>query len=249
MDYSHLAGRTAVVTGGGSGIGAAVCQALAAEGAAVMIGDIDPRAVSVAAQIRANGGRADYLRTDVSDEAQAAALMAKAATATGRLDILVANAGVAETKAPTHEMLLTDWERVININLTGVALCNKHALTHMLANGGSIVNMASILAHAGQANSTSYSAAKAGVVGFTRSAALTYARSNIRINAVSPGYVNTPLIERLPAEVRTRMIERQPTGRLAVAEEIAAVVLFLASDHSSIITGACINADGGYTAA
>lgn len=138
---------------------------------------------------------------------------------------------------------------MLDIDLTGVALCNKYAAARMLENGsGSIVNMASILGHVGQANSTAYSAAKAAVVNFTRSVALTYARRGIRANSVSPGYVDTPLLAQLPKETRDAMLDRQPIGRLALPEEIAQVVAFLASDRSSIITGACINADGGYTA-
>ena len=248
MNYNHLSGRTAVVTGGASGIGEATCLALGAAGVNVVIGDLDPRAASVADQIAAGGGTAKFVRTDVREENHVAGLMDTAARITGQLDILVANAGIAERKAPIHEVQLPDWQQVIDVDLTGVALCNKHAVRHMLVHGGSIINMGSILAHVGQANSTAYSAAKAGVIGFTRSAALTYARQNIRVNAVSPGYVDTPLTAGLPAGVRAKMLERQPNGRLASPGEIASVVLFLASDHASVVTGACVNADGGYTA-
>jgi NAD(P)-dependent dehydrogenase (short-subunit alcohol dehydrogenase family) len=141
------------------------------------------------------------------------------------------------------------WHRVIDVDLTGVALCNKHAAAKMLVNGGgAVVNMASILAHVGQVNSTAYSAAKAAVVNLTRSAALTYAQQNIRFNCVSPGYVETPLLEQLPEATRSEMIQRMPIGRLLHPEEIAHVVAFLASDLASSITGAVIKADGGYTA-
>ena len=244
-----LSGKTAVITGAGSGIGEAVARLFAAEGAAVVIGDVAPAAEAVAENIRNDGGRAAFMRTDVTDEASVAALMDAAVSSFGALDILVANAGIAEQKGPVHELDLAAWQKVIDIDLTGVALCNKHAAARMLENGsGSVVNMASILGHVGQANSTAYSAAKAGVVNFTRSAALTYAQRNIRFNCVSPGYVNTPLVAGLPEDVRSAMLDRQPIGRLAEPEEVAQVVAFLASDRSSIITGACINADGGYTA-
>lgn len=245
----ELRDKVAVVTGAASGIGRAIAEVFAAEGAAVVIGDLDPGAGDVAADIDRAGGRALFERTDVTDEESVAALMAAAVAAFGGLDVLVANAGIAEKKSPVHEMALPDWQKVIDINLTGVALSNKHAIAHMVDHGGgAIVNMGSILAHVGQANSTAYSAAKAGVVNLTRSTAVTYARQGIRANAISPGYVRTPLVAGLPAEVRAGMVDKQPIGRLAEPEEIAQVALFLASGRSSFVTGTCVHADGGYTA-
>ena len=244
-----LKGKVAVITGAGSGIGEAVARLFGMEGAKVVVGDVAASAERVAADIVAQDGEAIFVPVDVTAEASVAALMQAAVAAFGKLDILVANAGVPEQKGPVHELDLTAWQRVLDIDLTGVALCNKHAAARMLENGsGSIVNMASILGHVGQANSTAYSAAKAAVVNFTRSVALTYARRGIRANSVSPGYVDTPLLAKLPKATRDAMLDRQPIGRLARPEEIAQVVAFLASDRSSIITGACINADGGYTA-
>lgn len=203
-----LAGRVAVITGCASGIGAAVARVFADQGAAVVIGDLDPETEKVAA-----------------------------------------NAGIPEQKGPVREMDLSVWQRVIDIDLTEVALCNKYAVTQMLRTGcGSVINMASILAHVGHANSTAYSATKAGVVNFTRSTALTYEQQNIRFNCFSPGYVNTPLLKQLPEATRAKMIDRMPIGRLLEPEEIANVVSFLASDIASAVTGAAINADGGYTA-
>lgn len=245
-----LAGRTAVITGAASGIGAATARLLAARGANVLIGDVDPAAAGTVELIRSTGGQADWAHTDVTDESSVTALMDRALDAFGALNILVANAGIAEPKGPLHSMELHDWQRVIDINLTGVALSNKHALRHMLpAGSGAIVNVASILGSVGAANSNSYSAAKAAVANLTRSAALTYATSGIRINAVAPGYARTPLVDGLPEETRSMMESRTPLGRLADPTEIAEAIAFLASDAASFMVGSILAVDGGYTAA
>ncbi|WP_439358581.1 SDR family NAD(P)-dependent oxidoreductase [Bradyrhizobium sp. DASA03007] len=245
-----LDGKVAVVTGAGSGIGAAIARLFAAEGARVVLGDIAESAGALAAELSEVGFETEFRRVDVVDEGSVAALMQEAVARFGRLDILVANAGIPERKSPIHELDLSDWRRVIDVDLTGVAICNKFGAGAMLAagKGGAIVNMASVLGHVGQENSNAYSAAKAAVVNLTRSVALTYARQGIRANCVSPGYVETPLLARLPEATRKMMLVRQPIGRLARPDEIAEVVAFLASDRASIITGACVNADGGYTA-
>lgn len=244
-----LKGKVAVVTGAGSGIGAAVARLLVVEGAQVVLGDLAEGGAALAAELASEGFDAAFRRADVTDEGDVAALIQAAVAQFHRLDILVANAGIPERKAPIHELDLADWRRVIDVDLTGVAICNKFAAGAMLASGGgAIVNMASILGHVGQENSNAYSAAKAAVVNLTRSVALTYARQGIRANCVSPGYVDTPLLGQLPEAVRQAMLVRQPMGRLGRPEEIAEVVAFLASDRASLVTGACINADGGYTA-
>jgi NAD(P)-dependent dehydrogenase (short-subunit alcohol dehydrogenase family) len=242
-----LRGKVAVVTGGGSGIGAAIARLFAVEGAKVVIGD--PVEGTPTSELAAGGLDIVFQRVDVTDETSVAALMQAAVAHFDRLDILVANAGIAERKTPIHELDLAEWRHVIDVDLTGVAICNKLAAAIMLpAGSGAIVNMASILAHVGQENSNAYSAAKAAVVNLTRSVALTYAQRGIRANCVSPGYVDTPLLTKLPEATREAMLVRQPIGRLARPEEIAQVVAFLASDRASIVTGACVNADGGYTA-
>ncbi|WP_342739011.1 SDR family NAD(P)-dependent oxidoreductase [Bradyrhizobium sp. B117] len=244
-----LEGKVAVVTGAGSGIGAAIARLFVAEGAKVVLGDLAESGAALAAELAADSFQAAFWRVDVTDESSVAALIQAAVAKFGWLDILVANAGIPERKAPIHELDLADWRRVIDVDLTGVAICNKFAASVMLATGGgAIVNMASILGHVGQENSNAYSAAKAAVVNLTRSVALTYARQGIRANCVSPGYVDTPLLAKLPEATRQNMLLRQPIGRLAQPEEIAQVVAFLASDRASIITGACVHADGGYTA-
>ena len=244
-----LEGKVAVVTGAGSGIGAAIARLFAVEGAKVMLGDLAENGAALAAELAADGSQAAFRHVDVTNESSVAALMQAAVAKFGRRDILVANAGIPERNAPIHELDLADWRRVIDVDLTGVAIFNKFAAGAMLATGGgAIINMASILGHVGQENSNAYSAAKAAVVNLTRSVALTYARQGIRTNCVSPGYVDTPLLAKLPEATRQTMLARQPIGRLARPEEIAEVVAFLASDKASIITGACVNADGGYTA-
>ena len=258
VDPEPFAGRTAVVTGAAGGIGAATTRMLSARGATVVIGDVDPRAAEVVSEIQGAGGRALSVRCDVTDEESVAALMDAAAEfgcvaggsgGSGSVDVLVANAGIAERKGPLHELDVDHWRTVLDIDLTGVALSLKHALRHMSPQGsGSVVAISSIIGLVGQAGSGPYSAAKAGVANLVRSAGLGYAATGIRVNAVAPGYVETPLTAGLDESVRSQMTARQPIGRLGTPEEVAEVICFLASDAASFVTGAVWSADGGYVA-
>ncbi|NUL45358.1 SDR family oxidoreductase [Cellulosimicrobium funkei] len=256
-----FAGRTAVVTGAAGGIGAATARMLAARGATVVIGDVDPRAAEVVAEIEAAAGSALSVRCDVTDEDSVAALMDAAsefggsggADGSGHVDVLVANAGIAERKGSLHELDVDHWRTVLDIDLTGVALSMKHALRSMAAadsgrGTGSVVAVSSILGLVGQAGSAPYSAAKAGVANLVRSTGLSYAPTGIRVNAVAPGYVETPLTAGLDESVRSQMVARQPIGRLGAPEEVAEVICFLASDAASFVTGAVWSVDGGYVA-
>lgn len=248
-DTGPFSGRTAVVTGAASGIGAAIAEMLACRGARVMIGDISEQAQQLAEELAAVDLQVAAIPTDASNEEDVESLMEHATETFGGLDILVANAGVAEPKAPIDDLDVVRWRQIIDINLTGTALCFKHALRHMRSAGsGSIVAVSSILGLVGQARSTSYSASKAAIVNLVRSTGLTYVHDGIRVNAVAPGYVDTPLVAGLDESVRAKMVERMPNGRLGTPGEIAEVVCFLASDAASFVNGATWSVDGGYVA-
>ncbi|WP_203638948.1 SDR family NAD(P)-dependent oxidoreductase [Levilactobacillus wangkuiensis] len=234
-----LENKVAVVTGGSSGIGLATIQKFTAEGATAVSADVTAPADEGVA----------FIKTDVTDEQSLQAMVDQVVSQYGHLDILVANAGVAEQKAGVADIDMANWNKVIAIDLTGVVLTNKVAVAQMVKQGsGSVVNMSSILGVVGAAKSQAYSAAKAGVANYTKSQAVTYAQQGIRFNSVAPGYVATPLLKTLPPEVTGPMVGKMPIGRLAEPAEIANVIAFIASDEASFVTGATINVDGGYTA-
>lgn len=246
----RLASKTAVVTGGCSGIGLATARRLAEEGAHVVVADIDDdRGRQVASQFDLV-----YLRTDVTDAAQVGALFAKAHETFGSVDVLFNNAGVSPPQdGSILDVDITTWRRVNEVNLTSVYLCCRAALRYMVnQRSGSIINNSSIVAVIGAANQISYSASKGGVLSMSREMAVQFARDGVRVNAICPGPVSTPLLEaylaKEPAHAQRRL-DRIPLGRFARPEEVADAVVFLASDESSYITASALMVDGGASGA
>ncbi len=242
-----LDGKVAVVTGGVSGIGRAIAMRCATEGARVVVADIvDP---SPAIDVAGRDGDIHLRRTDVAEAAAVADLMRWTVAEHGRLDVLVAAAGISGGSSATADYPEIEFDRVIAINLKGVFLCMKYAIAEMLrGGGGAIVNIASVMGLVGLPLTPAYSAAKGGVVQLTKVAALEYASRNIRVNCICPGMIDTPMVQRIPPGAREQFLVRQPISRLGTAEEIAAAAVFLAGDASAFTTGAALVVDGGFTA-
>jgi NAD(P)-dependent dehydrogenase (short-subunit alcohol dehydrogenase family) len=249
---AKLKDRVALITGAASGIGRATALAVAREGSRVVVSDVqEPQGREVAEEIAKHGGEAIFVAADVSQAGDVENLVSSAIDRFGRLDYACNNAGIEGKSAPVDQVQESDWDKTIGINLTGVWLCMKYELKHMLeAGGGSIVNMASVAGVVGFQGGGAYTASKHGVVGLTRAAALDYAQNGIRINAICPGVVRTAMIQRYTQgnpEAEAALVSMEPMGRMGKPEEIADSVIWLFSDESSFVTGQAIPIDGGLT--
>ena len=247
-----LDNKVAIITGAGSGIGEATAKLFAAEGAKVVVSDIsEENGTKVVSEIKKNGGDAFFVKSDASKAADHEQLVNETVKKYGKLNIAVNNAGIGGASAPTGEYPIDSWQKVIDINLSGVFYGMRYQLPEMVkAGSGSVINIASILGQAGFENSAAYVASKHGVVGLTKSAAWEFAKQTVRVNSVGPGFVYTGLVneQTMGKEAITALEQKHAFGRLGTAQEVAELILFLASDKASFITGSYYPVDGGYLA-
>jgi len=254
----QFAGRVALVTGGSSGIGRASVLAFARKGAKVVVIDVDAEGGQETVRlVNEADGEATFIKADVSQAAEVEAMVSQTVEVYGRLDYSHNNAGVEGDRAFTADCQKENWDRVIGINLTGIWLCMKYEIPQMLKQGtGAIVNTSSVVGLVGYPGRPAYIASKHGVTGLTKAAALEYAQQGIRINAVCPGFIRTPFVDRAlsqhsedeAARVKQKIIEMEPIGRMGTPEEVAETVVWLCSDAASFVTGHAMAVDGGYVA-
>ncbi|MBL6456494.1 glucose 1-dehydrogenase [Belnapia sp. T6] len=250
MSHAHrFNGKVAFVTGAASGIGRATAIAFAAEGARVAILDRSEAALRDTAEaVRTAGGEVLAIACDVSKPELVEAAVARTVERFGRLDIAFNNAGVENKVAPVAEIGLDEWDRILDINLRGTFVCMKHELAQMVRQGGGVVvNTSSGAGVRGVAGGAAYAASKHAIIGLTKSAALDYARSNIRVNAILPGNIETPMMDRFTGGDLQKAIDLEPVGRLGRPEEIADAVLWMSADLGAFVTGASISVDGGWS--
>lgn len=243
--------KVAIVTGGSFGIGRATYIAFARQGASVVIADcVEDLNRETLQQIEADGGKATFIKCDVSKASDIEAMIDKTISMYGRLDFAFNNAGIEGVAATTQQCTQENWERTLAVNLTGVWLCMKHELSHMLQQGsGAIVNCASVAGLVGFPSLPAYVASKHGVIGLTKTAALEYAKWGIRVNAVCPGVIKTPMIDRFTGnnkQAEQQFVDMEPVGRMGEPAEVAAAVIWLCSDAASFVTGAALPVDGGW---
>lgn len=239
--------KVAVITGGASGIGLATAKKLLSEGANVVLVDCNEDVSRIAENLNE---RALGIRCDVSSDTDVKKCVEDIIKKYGHINYLVANAGIGGGPNKAHEVSIDEWNKVIDVNQTGIFLMNKYVIKNMLENGGgAIVNTSSMYGLVGTTMSFAYSASKGAINQMTRSLALTYARDNIRVNAIAPGYVDTPILAEVPKDMKDAMANQLPIGRLGKDTEIANLICYLLSDEASFITGAIVPIDGGFTAA
>jgi NAD(P)-dependent dehydrogenase (short-subunit alcohol dehydrogenase family) len=259
MEQGALTGRVTLVTGAATGIGRAIALSMSGAGASVGVGDISPRGQITADEIVGSGGKAAFVKCDVSVPGDAQKLVDQIAETFGAIDVLVNNAGISDTSRRIHEVGIEEWDRVLAVNLRGPFLVTRFAIPYLIASGhGVVINIASMFGITGAPVSGPYAASKGGLVNLTRQLAVDYGQDGVRVNAICPGYIDTDMGGRRAAyspEQRQAANARrnakaalQPLGRQASADEVAQVALFLASDASSFMTGAIVPVDGGGTA-
>lgn len=238
--------KVVIITGGASGIGLATAKKLLNAGAKVILADWNDDVTNIAVNLSSN---CLGIKCDVSNEESVKNCVNEVVNKYGKIDFLVANAGIGGSPNKAHEVSFEEWNKVVSVNQSGIFLMNKYVITEMLkTGGGAIVNTSSMYGLVGTTMSFTYSATKGAINQMTRSLALTYARDNIRINAIAPGYVDTPILAQIPQEAKEAMANQLPIGRLGKDDEIANLITYLLSENASFITGAIIPIDGGYTA-